>query len=53
MRSPIVGLIDGVKGAVEKLTQLRNRKDLHEVVSKYFPKSRVLRTFFESNPSAW
>lgn len=53
MRNPTVWLITGVQDAVKKLTELKNKDDLHAILATYFPKSKVLRVFFDKYPSAW
>ncbi len=55
LRNPVIGLVESVREVVARLTVLRNRDDLHLILTNYFPKSKskVLRSFFETNPSAW
>lgn len=55
LRNPIFNLTDRVKWIVQKLTELRNRKDLHLILSQFFSDAKYnnLRVFFEQNPSAW
>jgi Region found in RelA / SpoT proteins len=54
-RNVIFWLSTRVKSIVDEVTQMKDRDDLHNILTTYLPwwKLKTLRTFFERNPSAW